>query len=412
MGRFLRYTESMRRLWQRFHSWFLRGEPVLVAEVFDGRIRVSRALAELARKRLSVFESRVRELSSYEVTHVMASLGRLLRSFGKPPPALIMCADPTFVTTLHSAVSLIREKPREPIDEADFGNLVGQALWKIFSRSRSRAAAKMGIGDIDVVLADVRVKQIRLDGHRVVNPIGFPAKAVEFQVVETMSTRPFLDGLREAVRSPSAVTLLENGALYADLLARAHGTDAFLLANVFRGRTDLFARDGVSLAFRDSFPWGEEHIIRAVKEECGVGEDAARGLIGRYARGEASPRFLRRFEQVLKGELQLFLNGVSTQLGAMASRTVYVNAFFPIPAFLFESGFGRRLHRRARIVPVHGDAVCAAFGFTLRSGKGMAGLQNGFATLAPLLDLSFLPHHDRIIESMVLRHTRWLGGAS
>lgn len=401
----------VRGLIQALRERFEERERFLIVELFDHAFSVSACAVCWPRKRIT-FERHAEAAGGWQdIAGRGAALRRIAARFGAMSRYhVLVAADPALATTIHSAVSLIREKPQEPIDETEFDTMVGHALWKLFDRARGRAARKMGAGDVDVLLSDARVKRIRLDGHRVSNPIGFCAKAAEFQISELLSVRELTTELRSVFAKAKSIAVAENGVLHAETAARMHGADTFLLANVFPERTDLFFREGAALAFLDSFAWGAARLGRAVGEHFTLSAGTAEELFRRALAGDASPLFLRKFERLIVGELQLFANGLGRQLADVGAKTVYVNPFGVIPSLVETPAFGRRVSRAASLRILHGESLLRELGFTAVSPPRVR-LTHPFSTLAVLFGFHFLPRHDTIVETAVARHARWLGGA-
>lgn len=400
-----------RGFFEALRERFEERERFIVVQLFGDALSATSCSVSWQRKRIA-FERHAEAAGGWNDTKERAvALRRLAARCGKISRShVLVAADPAFATTIHSAVSLIREKPQEPIDETELDTMVGHALWKLFDRARSRAARKMGVGDIDVLLSDARVKRIRLDGHRVSNPIGFSAKTVEFQIAELLSVREFMAELRSAFAKAKSIAVAENGVLHAEATAHAHKTDTFLLANVFPDRTDLFFREGAALAFIDSFAWGARRLEQAVGEHFTLSARTAEELLRRALAGEASPVFLRKFERLILGELQLFANGLGRQLADIGAKNVFVNAFGMFPKIVETPSFGRRVSRTAAIRILTPEILLRELGFTFSSSSGSF-FPYPFSALAALFSFHFLPRHDKIVETAVARHARWLGGA-
>lgn len=397
----------MRNSLQVVLSFFRKGERFLVIEILRHSIRASALTARFDKRRIEVTRSVSVPVEAADFSLLASSFGKLIKKFGGGSGRRIICsAEPLFATTVHAAVTLIREHDEEAIDEADLDNLVGQAIWKLLDRHRSQAATKMDVGDIDVALADVRVRKILLDGHKVVNPVGFKAKTVEFHLVQTFSSKKFLHLLKGALPHASSVSLIENGAAYANVVAKAEGVPDFLLADVFEDRTDMFYCDRGSLFYADSFPWGEANMMRSLTAQFSLDDETAHRLFGAYLREEASPRFLRRFEEMLTEEFQIMAHGFTSYLDRVRSKAVYVQAFFALPRFVFSPSFSRRMSRRARLTEVTDAFLGDRLGFVVKRARTVT-LQSDFATVAPVLEFYFSPLNDKI-DLMVGRHTRWL----
>ena len=150
-----------------------RRERFLVLEILNRFLRASFIKADFSRKRLEILKivSRHHEYESQDL--ILELIKNLLKGFGKLDRyRIIVCLDPALATTIHSTVVLVRDKPKEPIDESDLNNRIAQGIWRLFDRERSPAAVKMKSRDLDVLLTDVKVRRIKLDGHKVINPLG------------------------------------------------------------------------------------------------------------------------------------------------------------------------------------------------------------------------------------------------
>ena len=135
------------------------------------------------------------------------SLEKFSRRIGRTRnQKLIFALDSNFATTVYSSVVLVRENYKEFIDEAELDNLISQAIWKYFDRQRNKIAAKMGVSDLDIVLTDVKIRGVKLDGHKVVNPSGFKAKTVEVQFSQTFLLRDFINKIKNIINQDGVFT--------------------------------------------------------------------------------------------------------------------------------------------------------------------------------------------------------------
>ena len=169
-------------------------EDFLVIEFLPGRLtRFSLVRGDPAGKALTLVKTVAGENSADNFDFFKKSLKR----FGNLNKyKIIVSLDSELASTVYSSISLVRNNAKDPIDEADMDNLVSQAVWKFFDRHRARVAQKLGVNDFDVLLTDVRIDGIKLDGHRVINPLGFKARSIEIQLGQTFTTRPLINELR------------------------------------------------------------------------------------------------------------------------------------------------------------------------------------------------------------------------
>lgn len=319
---------------------------------------------------------------------------------------IVLSFDPSLATTVHSAVVLMRDKHNQPIDEPDLNNRIAQGIWRLFDRERGRAAAKMAVHDLDVFLTDVKVKYIKLDGHKVVNPLGFRAKTLEIQFAHTFNPRAILPMVKKILPEKHLVFFTEGGAAAANILSKASNIDNFLLADIQRDRTYVFLASGATVSSLETFSWGKELLLQSIADYFAVGRGVAFKIFDVYMRREASPAMIKKLEKLLETEFSGFMEKLTPLTAKYDSGAVYLAADFELPEFAFGNDVRRSLGQRLKVLPVHHDLICQKLGFEIRV-QGRLGNQNLFSPIACLLDFYFSPHDDRI-NRIARRHASWL----
>lgn len=404
------YTQRViRDVIQRLKRFFERGERFLVVEVFPDVVRASLVRANFERKRIRFLKSAAVVPVAGESGELCVAVKRLLRHFPwRARKRVILALDATLATTVRASVLLMRPNPEEPIDEADLENRIAQGIWKLFDRERSRAAAKMKANVIEVGLTDVRVGHIKLDGHRVVNPVGFRAKVVELQFDLTFAAKPFLASLREAVAPGRIALLIEAGTAAADVVARSGVADPFLAAQIFADRTCVYAAEGTSIAYADEFAWGRNNLLAALSTRLGTNQKTSAAILARYLARDGSPYLMKRLEGFLLEELTLFAHGLDPHLARHRAASAYLVPFFDPPSVMFTRSFAARFARRVKLALANETLISGALGFDLEaSAPGEPEQPNMFPATAGLLAFYFAPVDDRI-DRVAKRHARWL----
>src|SRR3989344_8189437 len=186
------------------------------------------------------------------------SLKKNLRKFGKLANYKIAVGiDSKYASTVYSSVSLVRNNAKDLIDESDLDNLISQAVWKFFDRHRLRVAQKLGVNDFDVLLTDVRIENVRLDGHKVLNPVGFKARTIEIQLCETFISRNLINELKTFLPASSIRLISESGSAWTHFLAAGNQGCKFALANISFDQTAMFLAEEFRVGHHDGFSWGE-----------------------------------------------------------------------------------------------------------------------------------------------------------
>lgn len=367
----------------------------LVLEILENQNRAASIKANFTTKEINVLK-----------VSADPNLQKLLKRFGRLSKyKIVIGLDSHLASTIHSSVALIRDNFKELIDEPELDNLISQAIWKFFDRQRSKVASKMGIADIDILLADVKIRGVKLDGHKVVNPAGFRAKTVEIQFSQTFLNRNFTDSIKELLPTNNIVLMVEHGTAWSNVVAKADSETNFLLAGIFPHKTMLFHSDGGQNGYLDRFNWGEDQIKRSLGHDLAIEPETAALIMAKYTASETSPLFRKRFEALLAKELQVLARGLNNSLKDLDAKTIYLNPFFDLPP-LFTGSFRNEFDRLVVLKILTTDLISQNFGFDIKF-KNIADSKNAFSILASLLEWYLTPQEDKMSQ-LAKRRVRWL----
>lgn len=215
--------------------------------------------------------------------------------------------------TVYTRVATERDHPREEITESELSNVVSQAIWKVFDKERSPASYRLGVSEIDVLLIDARIVSARVDGSKVLNPIGFPAKKIEVGVSETFASRETFQKIKEDLpRNGEIIFISEPTAAKVHLYQEENRNKAFILANIQREKTYIYAvRENGDIFSAGDFDWGMDNLLQALHDDLLIPKDAVSRVLNRYLKADASADFIKKFKFIFNKHLSIFAKGVS-----------------------------------------------------------------------------------------------------
>lgn len=370
-------------------------ESFLVLEIFQHFNRAAHVKVDFPKKEIQI----VKVQSNPDLKRLLKKFGRLAKY------KIIVGLDSHLASTIYSSVALMRDHYKELIDEPELDNLISQAIWKFFDRSRNRVAGKLGVADLDILLTDVRIRGIKLDGHKVVNPIGFKAKTAEIQFSQTFLSREVIDSFKDLVPLNQVVLTTENGPACSSVISKANLKDNFLLVNLFQHKTVMFSTDNGYHSYCDQINWGENNLKRSLSNELALDEETAGAIIGRYMSNAISPAFRRRLEALLMKEVSGLADGLGSVLKRLDTRCVYLNPYFELPA-LFNTGFRNQLKKSVVLEQPTLDLISQNFGFDIKF-KNTAEAQSAFCLVSLLFEWYLAPRDDKMSQ-LAKRRVRWL----
>ncbi len=380
-------------------QFWKRGEPYVFLEIEPRAVRATffRILSE---QKLIQIEGQWEWRDSYLVSLPLCT--QFLEKNYRSVP-IILQGDSHLVTSTYSAIAVTRENPLAIINESDLEHTVGQAVLRLFDRERSRIGAKMEVSEVEVVLLDARSRQLLLDGHRVANPLGFKAKHIELELLETCVTRELFQLLQKQPCFSRIVFISESVTAIAHALAQQSNQEIFV-AMVLPQETRVAAASGAHALHVDSFSWGNQNLFAALQELFGLDAEVGQAFLDRYSRGEVSAAVSRRFEQVLSPELQFFIRGVSAVI-PVSSAVVYVGGEV-LPNFIFLPRFQERFPKTLRLLPLSTDKISKYLDFTLE-WKQSSRVNNSWPLAASIFEMQAYSK-DTVVNQICTRRARWL----
>ncbi|MFA4999728.1 MAG: hypothetical protein WC519_03355 [Parcubacteria group bacterium] len=234
----------------------------------------------------------------------------------------VLSVHPPYGTSVYSSRIMERENPREEITESEIENAISQAIWKLFDEERMLFSRRLDLSEMDVVMADVRVLFIKLDGGVVVNPIGFTAKTIEVGLAEILITRELSENIKlSSPKKGEIVFTLEPTASCAWLIRKESKQKDFIIARVSEEKTFIYhSSKEEKISYVSDFGWGVGEIFKFIMSQFNVSESAARELLHRYVRGDMSPEMINALKETVSAPFADFSRGVT-----LAARNVKIS---------------------------------------------------------------------------------------
>lgn len=346
----------------------------------------------------------------YVAEPIVARAGESLSAFTKrlgdfAHTTLVVSCDAAFATTVHGSVAIDREEGMA-LDAAAVEHMIAQAIWKLFDGERVIAAKRFGVAPDELMLADVRVWRVTLDGRTMVDCVGYAAKRVEVTLAVTLLPRAQYAALVASFPGRTAL-MSESGVSWARVL-RAMVADRypFLVAGLFPEHATLtIAHEDIR--YLDAFDWGERDFIAGIAGQLAVTEDIARYIIRAVRDGAmTSPLFTKKVGGIIAAELQLLVNGLQTAVAHSMVRAVHVVALYDLPSVLFDALLKNASRKSVRIVPVSADAISKNFGFAIQ-WKMQERACEAHGTLVAFFDAYLAPNYVEL-NAIARQRAHWL----
>lgn len=331
-------------------------------------------------------------------------LKKFLRSSPLPLPLpmmphrkIIISTHPSLATAIPVPLDLARDRTRwdEELTIDELENLIAQAMAKIFNQCRGEAAKRLGIDDIHTILVSAKTDRFKVDGHAVMNPIGFTGRKISLLLELTFTTRQLFEDLKPFFNASEAFFFIESPEAWMRSIARVKRLPLNLIVADANGPSSLFVfqapRDEYPVLYREKLNWSFRKIFEAIADALAVDEARAKELYRDFHGGKLSEPAARNFKKIIQAPTQELLNELKR---LKISGFVHVDTGYPLPFNLPHKHAGATFEA----LPI--DDIMAEFGLAVDADIP-------FRNLAPFLQAYFAKTPSEINQKL-RRRLHWL----
>ena len=239
--------------------------------------------------------------------------------FFKAHRKVVAVADSSFATTIPIPLDLSREPGTEHSEVIlpELENLIAQAMGKIFNQCRSEAAARLHIHEIDTIMVGAKARSFKVDGHLVVNPIGFTGKKISLLLELTFTGRVLFEDLKQFFNAPEDFFFAESAQVRLVSLARVRKLPLNLIVDEGSRGASLFVlqktKDEYPVLYREKLAWSFDSLFVRIAAELGVSDIVAREIYRAYLSKSMSESALRAFKRFIDPAVEQFLKEVGKE---------------------------------------------------------------------------------------------------
>lgn len=331
----------------------------------------------------------------------LSKLPKTLRS-GSLKRKLIVSADSSLAYTAILPISFKRDFPSEPLSSVELENSLFGVIGKVFNQYREEASRALGVDELDVILIDSQVSNFKIDGHKIVSPLGFKSRMVDAVLQLTLTTRKVFDDIRMIFGQNKDFFFTEMGRSQLLSLEKL-GSPPFGFAVFDPRKSSYFFLDyyasGSKFIRRGEFEWRPEFLLQAISENWGLDEDISSLVYNVYLRGEVSDRVKRALKGFFQPQIELFWRNFNkTRLRGRVYFTSHIVFPFSLPQrkqkFIFDE---------PPLLP-----LLEKLGLALNFSEWPADKGKIFRYLAPFFEF-YYNSTDTAINDRLKRRLRWLG---
>lgn len=283
----------------------------IVIEEIDNFFRVSDILVD---------ENKNIKLVDININNNFSDLN--IKKTGKPN--IVLGLNSNHATTVLKKISLKRSLPNKEINEGELDQLIFKTLWIFLDDYRNWSAKKMNIIDLNLVLAEVEIKNVTLDSKNVLNPLGLKGKELDFKVKGTLIPRKYLDYIENLKDFAENIKVVER----LSVVSIFSGVGDFQF-HIGSKHSEVFSLNDGEIKYKKKISWGNNDIIELISNKFYLDKRISNCLIKKYFDEKMSPDMIKLIDNLIEDNLEKFEKNIKN-ITKKRKVDIFVNVFLPV----------------------------------------------------------------------------------
>lgn len=216
-------------------------------------------------------------------------------------------------TTVHYE----RLKPKTRIDLNELKNIVNKVQWKAFDQARKQLAWETGHEAVDVKLVNASIVDVKIDGYRVTNPLGFQGKDVSIGIFNAFAPLVHLGAL-QTIASDLDLELLsiaaEPYAVAKSVGSEEAGEFSAIFIDIGGGTSDVAVVRNGGLEGTKMFAIGGRSFTKRLSQVLNTSFSKAEEIKIAYSKGELEKESEVMVREALEADTEVWLSGIELSL--------------------------------------------------------------------------------------------------
>ncbi|PIU07394.1 MAG: hypothetical protein COZ85_04075 [Candidatus Moranbacteria bacterium CG_4_8_14_3_um_filter_34_16] len=203
------------------------------------------------------------------------------------------------------------------IDVPELKNIIQKVQWKAFDRIRQQLAWETGHSEIDVKLINAVIVDVRIDGYKISNPVGFQGRDVSISVFNAYAPMMHLGALQKIANDLNLNLLNIAAEPYA--VARSMSAEdsvdfSAIFIDIGGGTTDVAVVRNGGLEGTKIFGLGGRAFTKRLSRDFNISFEEAEILKVKYSLGNLSPGLRAKIEKKFQNDCEVWLRGIELSL--------------------------------------------------------------------------------------------------
>lgn len=215
------------------------------------------------------------------------------------------------------SVEYMRERKEEKITLPELRHIVHKIQWKAFERVRRELSWETGYSEIDVKLVHTALVDVRIDGYRVSNPLGFKGKHVQVGIFNAFAPMVHFESARtiaEEMNKELLSIVVEPYAVSKGYFASDGNDFSAIFVDIGGGTTDVAVVQNGGILGTKMYGIGGRVFTRRIAKHLNLPFSEAEEIKLAFSSRKLSAPMFQDVEKVVAGDVAAWLDGFELAL--------------------------------------------------------------------------------------------------
>lgn len=251
------------------------------------------------------------------ITNCEAALERAAEQAGYLPEQVIMGIAGELVKGTTTTIKYVRQESTKKITSEELQEILRSVQERAHQRAKELLAWETGQGDIDVRLVNAAIVDVRIDGYKVTNPLGFQGREVQVGIYSAFAPIVHLGALQTIAEELGLDLLSVAAEPYA--VARVLGPDessefSAIFIDIGGGTTDIAVVNNGGLVGTKMFALGGRAFTKRLVNSFGTSFNEAEERKLAYSDGKLKQTEEKETKVALESDIEVWIAGVELTL--------------------------------------------------------------------------------------------------
>ena len=215
-----------------------------------------------------------------------------------------------------------RLKPSNKIDLVELRNIVQKVQWKAFDQVRRQLAWETGRNEVDVKLVNAAIVDVKIDGFKINNPIGFQGKDVTIGIFNAFAPLVHLGAL-QTIANELELDILSIAAEPYAVARCVSGDDSQEFSAVFidigGGTTDIAVVRNGGVEGTKMFALGGRAFTKRLSQSLNTSFNKAEEIKIGYSNGMLNSKSMKIVKEAVSDDAEVWISGVELSLSEFSN---------------------------------------------------------------------------------------------